>query len=95
MSERADLSRREFLGRAGAGVAAGLGAAAGVLPVSAAPAGPNRSTSAANKIILGIIGCHGMGSYNMRQLMSKPEVEVAALCDVDESRIPRDASAVE
>ncbi len=51
--------------------------------------------SANNKVVIGLIGCGGMGAYNMRELMKSPEVEVAALCDVDSDRIPNDARAVE
>ena len=82
------LSRRELLGATAAGVAL----AAGVRPASAAQ---ERRVGANDKLVLGLIGCAGMGSANMRTLMGKPEVEVAALCDVDENRIPGDARLVE
>src|SRR5438128_12474461 len=90
-----DLSRREFLGRAGVGAAVGLGMAAGARPVVAAAAGRGRSVAANEKVVLGLSGCGGMGAANMRTLMGKPEVEVAALCDVDSNRIPNDAADVE
>jgi predicted dehydrogenase len=69
--------------------------AAGVLPAEAAGAVRRRQPSANDKVVLGLIGCGGMGAANMRTLMDKPGVEVAALCDVDENRIPQDAAAVE
>src|SRR5262245_29149534 len=85
------LSRRAFLGTAGAG----LGVAAGVLPETAGAAARTRQVPASEKVVLGLIGCGGMGAANMRTLMEKPGVEVAALCDVDENRIPNDAAYVE
>ena len=87
-NDRSEWSRRTFLARAGLGIAAGM------LPV-AAQAARNKPASANDKLVLGLIGCGGMGAYNMRVLMNKPGVEVAALCDVDESRIPNDAADVE
>jgi predicted dehydrogenase len=87
-------TRRDFLGRAGAGAAAGLGMAAGLLPATAESAG-RRRVSANDNVVLGLIGCGGMGAANMRTLMGKPGVEVAALCDVDSNRIPNDAAEVE
>src|SRR5947209_1506172 len=89
MKAETELSRRHFL-RA----AAGLGiAAAGLAPRPVRAA--EKPVSANEKLVLGLIGCGGMGAVNMRTLMGKPGVEVAALCDVDESRIPRDAADVE
>ena len=76
------------------GAAARLGIAASRLAPRRARAA-QKPVSANEKIVLGLIGCGGMGAVNMRTLMGKPGVEVAALCDVDESRIPRDAADVE
>src|SRR5437868_4944457 len=90
-----ELSRRELLARAGAGAAVGLGMAAGVRPARAEPEPEPKSVSPNEKIVLGLIGCGGMGAANMRTLMGKPGVEVAALCDVDSDRIPGDAAEVE
>jgi predicted dehydrogenase len=87
MSERNGLTRRGFL--AGVGATGALAAGA-----RAAPA-PSQRTSPNDKVVLGLIGCGGMGAANMRTLMGKPEVEVAALCDVDDARIPNDANDVE
>ncbi len=41
------------------------------------------NVSANEKIVVGCIGVGGMGSNNMRGFIKHPEVEVAALCDVD------------
>jgi predicted dehydrogenase len=89
MSSETGLSRRRFLGGA-----AGLGIAASGLGLRPARAAPKR-VSTNEKIVLGLIGCGGMGPANMRTLMDKPGVEVAALCDVDESHIPPNAADVE
>ena len=47
-----------------------------------------------DKIVLGLIGCGGMGAQNMRTLADKPEISVAALCDVDKDRMPDDIKFV-
>lgn len=55
-------------------------------------------TSANSKIVVGLIGCGGMGAANMRSLLDKGDkggVAVAALCDVDEGRIGGDLAEVE
>src|SRR6267154_1090661 len=51
--------------------------------------------AANDKIVLGLIGCGGMGAVDMRTLMEKPEIEVAALCDVDSDRMTNDINDVE
>lgn len=53
------------------------------------------SKSPNEKLVIGLIGCGGMGAANMRNLMNFPDVEVAALCDVDDARIPNDLRDVE
>ncbi len=88
------LSRREFVRKAAAG-AAGIGLAAGILPVHAEPVARPRRVGAGDKVVLGLIGCGGMGPADMYTLMGKPEVEVAALCDVDSTHIGFHATAVE
>lgn len=91
-----DVTRREFLAKAGAAAAASAGAAAGLWPVHSEAAGvPSAQASPNDKLVLGLIGCGGMGAANMRNLMGHPDVTVAALCDVDENRIPNDFKDVE
>lgn len=88
-----DLTRREFLGKTGA-AAVGLGLAAHGI---AAPSmttrrkkpGPN------DRLVMGVIGCAGMGRANMNSLMGFEDVEFAALCDVDDNRIPGDFKAIQ
>jgi len=61
----------------------------------AEPSARSRQVGANDKLVLGLIGCGGMGASNMRSLMAFPDVEVAALCDVDYDRIPNDYMDVE
>jgi len=90
------MSRREVLQKAGiAAGATALGLGATILPVHAEPISTRKKMGANDKIVIGLIGCGGMGAVDMRNLMKKPEVEVAALCDVDENRITNDAKDVE
>ncbi len=89
--ESDNISRRQLLGRAGM---VGAGIAAGILPVHAEPTRSHRRVGANDKLTIGLIGCGGMGAVDMRNLMEKPEVQVAALCDVDTSRMPNDIKAV-
>ena len=39
-----------------------------------------------NKIVMGAIGVGGMGTGNMRSFLNKSEVQLVAVCDVDDSR---------
>jgi len=95
---RAGLSRRELLTRAGTAAAA-LAAAPvahafdGVTHLAATRAVP-RQAGPNDRIVVGLIGCNGMGSVNMKNLMRFGDVEVAALCDVDDDRIPGDFNEV-
>ena len=46
-----------------------------------------QSRGANEKIVLGLIGCGGMGRSNLRSFMALDGVEVAGLCDVDETHL--------
>lgn len=89
------LSRRELLQNAGVGAATVGSLAAGIIPVHAETISKPRREMKNSNVVLGLIGCGGMGAANMRTLMQKQNVEVAALCDVDESRMPGDIKYVE
>lgn len=84
------VSRRDVLKRAGTATATGL-----LLPSLAAAAPSKKQASANDKIVLGLIGCGGMGASNMRSLMEFDDIAVAALCDVDTARIPNDYKDVQ
>ena len=65
------VTRRVFLGAA-AGVAAAIHR-----PLFAQPAPPS------DRIRLAFIGVGGMGTSRLREFMTHPDVEIAAICDVD------------
>lgn len=73
--------RRTFL------QAAGLGAAALTLSSSA--------HAADRKLIVGMIGPGGMGSNHLRRLVARKDVEVAYVCDPDQTRLANAAKEVE
>lgn len=81
-------SRRTILKRAGAATAIGLAGSAFTSAATKKLHSPN------DKLVIGLIGCGGMGASNMRSLMDFDDVEVAALCDVDTSRITNDFNDV-
>ena len=87
-----EMSRREFLGKSGK-AAIGVAAMGSVLaqPVFAKA----KKTSANDKIIIGTIGMGGMGMANMGNFLGMPDVEVAAVCDVDSRRADIAAAEVE
>lgn len=85
-----EVTRRALLGRAAAATIAG--AAAPMLRAMERPA--IKAVGANDKIVIGLIGCGGMGAANMRNLMNFPDVEIAAVCDVDEARMPGDIDTV-
>ena len=68
-------SRREFLHAASAGIA-----------VAAAAGSARCAQSASEKIVVGLIGCGGRGTHDAGLFQKMPNVEVAYVCDVDDSR---------
>jgi predicted dehydrogenase len=79
----ATTGRRTFLKQAG------LGAAAWAVSTGAAGAAADR------KVITAVIGTGGMGSSHVRHLSARKDVEVAYVCDVDQSRLAAAAKLVE
>lgn len=55
----------------------------------------NGGVSPAGKITIALIGCNGMGWYNLTDHLKFPEVECAALCDVDENVLNKRAAELE
>ncbi len=49
-------------------------------------------TSPNDKIAVALIGCNGMGWYNLQDHLKIPEVEFTALCDVDENVLNKRAA---
>ena len=77
-----DQTRRTFI-KSSSSALAGLGLAT-VLPHEAL-ANAKRFVSANDKINVAAIGINGMGWSDVRSLMKIPEVNVVALCDVDDN----------
>src|SRR5262245_26470345 len=73
----ANSNRRDFLKTTSAGLAAGAAFSSGIM--SAAP-------SANSKILVGLIGCGGRGTHDAGLFQKTPNVEVAYVADVDETR---------
>ena len=74
-------SRRGFLRRA-AGAVAGALAAPRVIPVAAL--GAEGRPAPSERIVMGAIGLGGQGDRDMRAFLGMPDVQMVALCDVDE-----------
>jgi len=57
--------------------------------------GLKAGVSANDKISIALIGCNGMGWFNLTDHLKFPEVECAGLCDVDENVLNRRAAELE
>jgi predicted dehydrogenase len=77
MNTPAPLSRRSFL-RTSAAATAGLGLSARSWA---------QSHGANDRVRLGVIGTGGMGRSNMGEFLKLPNVQIAAVCDVDEKQL--------
>lgn len=73
------MSRRKFIAGAAAGA---VGAALG-LPLVSSKA---RAVSPSDKIVVAHVGVGGMGLGHVRWFANEPDVETAAVCDVDSDR---------
>ncbi|MFZ9004592.1 MAG: Gfo/Idh/MocA family oxidoreductase, partial [Robiginitalea sp.] len=60
-----------------------LGSSAALFVPPALWASPQGLLGANDRIRVGLIGCNGMGFTNLSVFMGQPDIEVAALCDVD------------
>jgi predicted dehydrogenase len=76
------LSRREFL--------QGLSAAAGALGIPclipASALGKDRTVAPSERVVLGGIGLGGRGTGDLNAMLSQPDVQCVAVCDVRKSR---------
>ena len=91
-----ELSRRELLFKTTGIAAVGLGISPlTILPVHAENSSQPRRQLKNDYISIGLIGCGGMGPYNMLKLMDKPGVAITALCDVDDGRMHNNVGVVE
>ena len=78
MGKDGKLTRRRFV-KDSAGATLGGVAAAGLWGTNSAWAGAN------DRVRVGVIGIHGMGQNHIKNYAGLKNVEVAALCDVDEN----------
>lgn len=92
MKRDTSLTRRGFLRRTGA---VALGASVAPQIVHAAVLGRDGHTAPSERVIMGSIGVGGQGSYNMGGFLGIPEVQMAAVCDVDAAHRERAKATVE
>ncbi|MHC4556938.1 MAG: Gfo/Idh/MocA family protein [Planctomycetota bacterium] len=83
MAQNKEIDRRQFL-KSATGIAAG--AIAFPYIVSPSALGKAGSVAASNRIVMGCIGMGGMGTGDMQGFLSKKEVQVVAVCDVDKNQ---------
>ncbi len=75
------MDRRRFLKLTSGGML--------TLGASAPPGvGSNGRTGASDRVRIGIVGIRGMGRTHIEEFSRLPNVEVAALCDIDENLFP-------
>jgi predicted dehydrogenase len=80
------MNRRELLRDAGLGLAGSV-ALPGIVSEG--------STGTQASIVIGVIGCGGMGSNHIRGYAARPDVQVAYLCDADSDHLASAVKAVE
>jgi len=80
MYGRNNISRRQFLKRAST-IAAGAMGFPYVIQSTALGKGTRLAPS--NRIVMGCIGVGSMGTGDMRAFLTKDEVQIVAVCDVD------------
>jgi len=83
MVKRKEITRRRFLKNV-TGITAGAIAFPYIVPSSAL--GNAGNVAASNRIVMACIGVGGMGTGDMHGFLSKKEVQVVAVCDVDKSQ---------
>jgi len=83
-------SRRSFIKKSAISLTAMSIASSLTKPVIAA-AGP---VSANDKILVGLIGCNGMGFVDLKSFLGQPGIECAAICDVDANVLNKRADEV-
>jgi predicted dehydrogenase len=80
MSNESAVSRRDFL-KAGAKTGAGLAALGSISFIT----NPKSVFGANDRVRVAVIGLHGQGWAHVEQYSKMPEVEIAALCDIDDN----------
>jgi len=80
MPKESELDRREFLK-----ASARTGAALAALGSTSLLTHPERVLGANDRVRVAVVGLHGQGWAHVHEYSKLPNVEVAALCDVDEN----------
>jgi len=80
MSKEPDLNRRDFL-KAGANTTASLAALGGITFLTS----PERVFGANDRVRVAVCGLHSRGMDHVHNYSQLPNVEIAAVCDVDEN----------
>jgi predicted dehydrogenase len=82
------ISRRRFLDRS---IKGGLSAAIGAAGVRAVP----KAVAPSDKVVVGVMGVGGRGTQLTTFFASRPDVEIAYVCDVNAKRLPDAVKVVE
>jgi predicted dehydrogenase len=82
------VSRRRFLERS---IQGGFGVAAGAYGLSAR----SKAVAASDKVVVGIMGVGGRGTFLTTEFASRPDVEIAYICDVDNRKFREAVKVVE
>lgn len=91
MVENKTIKRRQFLKHAA--TAAGALALPSIIPASAR--GADGAIAPSNRIVMASIGTGNMGTGDLRDFLTFPEVQVVAVCDVDGERLARAKALVD
>ncbi len=78
MSKETEINRRDFIKT---GTGAGLAALGGISFFTQ----PERIFGANDRVRVAVVGIHGQGKAHLHQYAKMPNVEIAAICDVDEN----------
>ena len=90
MPNDVEINRRDFI-KTTARTGAGLAALGGISFLSK----PEKIFGASDRVRVAIIGLHGQGWAHVEQYSKMPDVEIAALCDVDENVMNRRVDQME
>jgi predicted dehydrogenase len=90
-----ELNRRHFIGNSGRAAATTAGAATWAALHPAVRVAGAEAVAPSEQIRIALIGCGGMGNYDLDDFMRAPEVSIVGLCDVDQRHLNRTARKVE
>jgi hypothetical protein len=82
------INRRRFLERS---IRGGFGAAAGAYGLGAAA----KAVAPSDKVVVGMMGVGGRGTSLTQFFASRPDVDIAYICDVDNKKFERAVKVVE